>query len=95
VRERLAIRFAAQSFPKFVPSNLCGLCILGCDRTTYLRKFFTYQVNREGFAWFVNWGSCAFAAAAAWLAGFGLAAQSFIPPLSYRVYTSNIVSCFL
>jgi hypothetical protein len=47
----------------------------------------------KGFA--CPWGSCAFAAAAAWLAGFGLAAQSFIPPLSYRVYTSSIVSCFL
>jgi hypothetical protein len=60
-----------------------------------LELFIYLWTKDKGFAWFVNWGSCAFAAAAAWLAGFGLAAQSFIPPLSYRVYTSNIVFCFL
>jgi hypothetical protein len=68
---------------------------LFADRTKNRELSVSYQVNRQRLRLVFNWGSCAFAAAAAWLAGFGLAAQSFIPPLSYRVYTSNIVSCFL
>jgi hypothetical protein len=58
-----------------------------------LELFIYLWTKDKGFA--CPWGSCAFAAAAAWLAGFGFAAQSFIPPLSYPVYTSSIVSCFL
>jgi hypothetical protein len=68
---------------------------LFADRTRNNSYTLVIKEIDKGFAWFVNWGSCAFAAAAAWLASFGLAAQMFIPPLSYHVYTSNTVSCFL
>ena len=45
LRERLAIRFAAQSFPKFVACNPCGLSVSGADRTRYESCSLYYQVK--------------------------------------------------